>query len=220
MNRIRLAGLIPPLVVLVVAILLIPTDFYSVGALIALLFLAGLYFLQITLPTMAPKSDSSLIHSSTYAVLVWPAVIAAAIVALLALFISGFSWRWVLAIDIAILGAVLAAAFLTTFVSERDAKLDADTRRSVTDLRRLALTVESVAASSEEPVTQKQARQVAEQIRLSPFLGVPASAPIEEEISTAVAGLVVVSDADGLSKALSRISRLVEQRNQIVKVER
>lgn len=87
-------------------------------------------------------------------------------------------------------------------------------------MRRLALSVESTAASSEDPAMQKQARQVAEQIRLSPFKGVPGSAAIEKQIASLVAELSVTSDDNGLSEQLDRISRLIEQRNQIVKVER
>lgn len=220
MNRAWVAALIPPVVIVAVALLLIPTDFYSAGAIIALLFLAALYFAQVSLPTLAPKSDSTLIHSGTYAVIVWPALIAAAIIALLALFVHAFSWKWVLAADIVVLGAVLGAGLLTTSVSEKDARVDAATKQLVTDMRRLALSVESTAASSEDPAMQKQARQVAEQIRLSPFKGVPGSAAIEKQIASLVAELSVTSDDNGLSEQLDRISRLIEQRNQIVKVER
>ena len=220
MKRLWLVGLIPPLVVAAVALLIVPTSFYSPGATIALVFLAGLYFAFVSLPILAPRSEKSLIFSASYALVVWPYLVAAAGVALLALFIHAISWKWILAGDIIILGLVVGAALITTSLSERDAKLNSKTKRAVSDLRRLALQVENAANSVADPAIRKHIKQVAEQIRLSPFKGVAGSAAIESEIEYAVSELSVAADSDRLTPALDNISQLVEQRNRIVKIER
>lgn len=220
MKRLWFVGLIPPLVVAAVAFLIVPTSFYSPGATIALVFLAGLYFAFVTLPVVAPRSEKSLIFSASYALVVWPYLMAAAAIAALALLVHAISWKWILAGDIIILGLVVGAALITTSLSERDAKLNAETRRAVSDLRRLALQVENVGNSVPDPSVRKRAKQVAEQIRLSPFKGVAGSVAIESEIEFAVSGLGVAVDTDGLVPALDKISQLVEQRNRIVKIER
>lgn len=220
MRRLWLVGLIPPLVVATVASLLIPGNFFSAGATIALIFLAALYVALVTLPIVAPRPEKSLIFSASYSLIVWPGLIAAAIIALLALFIQAISWRWIVAGDVVVLGVVVGVALLTTSLSERDAKLNAAISASVSDLRRLALQVESACTAATEPAVRKHAKKVAEQIRLSPFKGVPGSAAIELEIEYAVSGLVSAVDSDGLSRALDDISVLVEHRNRIVKIER
>ncbi|ALG86403.1 hypothetical protein [Gordonia phthalatica] len=219
MKRFLLAAVIPPVVVGLLLVLLLPASLFSPGVIIALIFVLLFYIVMVWFPTQAPGREASTVYSGSYELLVWPYFVAAVIIAAIAL-VPVISWKWILAADIVTLGLFISIAMSAKSTSERDAALTTENKAAVADLRRMALHVQNVAAQETDPVLKKRARQVAEQISMSPFKGVPGSASTEWELQLAVDGLASAASRGESGATLEKISRLIDQRNRIVKTER
>ncbi len=223
MKRLWLFGIIPPVIVTAVALLVIPLGYVSTGGFIGIAFLLIAYVTQITLPVTAPKTQRSFVFSGSYGLVVYPYLIATAAIALVAVAVSALSWKWVLAADIVVAGLAAMAILGTTAMTQKDARLSATNKRQVDDLRLMALSVDQFGQSLPDAAEAGFARKVAEQLRMSPFVAVPASADIEADVAAAVAELRNVAPGADLAtvhSALARISSLVRHRNEILKYNR
>jgi hypothetical protein len=222
-KRSWLLAVIPPATVALVALLLLPLGYISAGGWIAVAVLLLAYITQVTLPALAPTSEKSFVFSGSYALVIYPYLVAAAIIALVAVAVPGISWKWVLAADLVVAGLAATAAIGVSAVSDKDARSHAATMSQVNDLRLLALSVEQFGQTIPDPAEATFARKVAEQLRLSPFVGVPASVDLEVDVASAVGALRQIpphADLALVHSALDRISSLVRHRNELVKFSR